>query len=57
MAHFCNVEDYVEPGVNVDTGVEMFTFQDYDTSGTGLMNYSSMSFDIGPPYYAEMPYH
>ena len=42
--------------MNVDTGVERFTFQDYVTGGTGLVDYSGMSFDVGPPYYAEMPY-
>ena len=56
MAHFCDVDHYAEPDMNVDTGVERFTFQDYVTGGTGLVGYSGMSFDIGPPYYAEMPY-
>ena len=41
--------------MNVDTGVEKFTFQDYVTGDTGLVDYSSMSFDIGPLNYAEMP--
>ena len=54
--HFCDINHYAEPDMNVDTGVDRFTFQDYVTGDTDLVDYSSMSFDIGPPYYAEMPY-
>ena len=57
MAHYCNVEHYSDPGVNANYGFERFSFLDYFAGGTGVTDYSGMSFDIGPPYYAETPYY